>query len=406
MIFLDGCPAGNLSGPDRVYPDRMSVLQETSPLRASLPRHHLGELAKRVPTLHATDSLAKALRQFGAAGLPALPVVENGALMGMLYESDVLEWMVAQNDGVLDFVPADACFDAMVMAVMRTRNDVGLSLETLDEVLPLFERGGNMILPVVDDEDQFLGVITRQVVLTAVSHNLRPAVIGGMATPLGVYLTTGHLTAGVGFWGLFLTGAALTFVSYAIGLGFYYGQLATGIALPAPVEAIASLTIFLVILRLSPLAGYHAAEHQTVNAIERGEPLHAEAVSAMPREHPRCGTNLMALLFGAQLLLPLLAEEPLWLLPSIALLFLTWRKVGGFLQRLFTTKPARRYQLLSGIRAGEELLRAYADRPSYRASRLKRFWHMGLVQILSGALVALGVLELAYYLLPTLRGLI
>lgn len=406
MIYLEGYSVGNPAGPCRVYPDRMSVLQETSPLRASFPRHHLGELAKRVPTLHATDSLAKALRQFGAAGLPALPVVENDALMGMLYESDVLEWMVAQNDGQLDFVPADVAYDAMVMAVMRSRYDVGLAQETLDEVLPLFERGGNLVLPVVDAEDQYLGVMTRQVVLTALTHNLRPAVIGGMATPLGVYLTTGNLTAGVGFWGLFLNGAALTMVNWAIGLGFHKAQLATGLNLPAPVEAIASLAVFLVILRLSPLAGYHAAEHQTVNAIERGEPLNAESVSAMPREHPRCGTNLMALLFGAQLLLPLLAEEPLWLLPSIALLFLTWRKVGGFLQRIFTTKPARRYQLLSGIRAGEELLRAYAERPSYRASRLKRFWHMGLVQILSGALVALAALELAYYLLPILRGLL
>lgn len=406
MITLAECPDGNQLAPDRVYPDRMSVLQDTSPLRASLPRHHLGELAKRVPTLHATDSLAKALRQFGVAGLPALPVVENGALLGMLYEQDVLDWLIAQTDGRLDFVPPDVAHDAMVMAVMRSRYDVGISAETLEEVLPLFERGGNLVLPIVDPEDLYLGVVTRQVVLTALTHNLRPAAIGGMATPLGVYLTTGHLKAGVGFWGLFLTGALLTFMSWAIGLAFHQAQLASGIQLPAPVEAVASLALFLVILRFSPLAGYHAAEHQTVNAIERGEPLTAESVSAMPREHPRCGTNLMALLFGAQLLLPLLAEEPLWLLPSVALLYLTWRKVGGYLQRIFTTKPARRYQLISGIRAGEELLRAYEERPSYRASRLKRFWHMGLVQILSGAFVALAALELAYTLLPILRGLL
>jgi uncharacterized protein YqhQ len=36
-----------------------------------------------------------------------------------------------------------------------------------------------------------------------------------------------------------------------------------------------------------------------VHAIERGEPLLAESVRAMPRVHPRCGTNIVAAAFLA-----------------------------------------------------------------------------------------------------------
>jgi hypothetical protein len=179
-----------------------------------------------------------------------------------------------------------------------------------------------------------------------------------------------------------------------------------GWRLPEEATTAIALALFLVALRFSPLAGFHAAEHQTVNAIEQGEPLDLETVAAMPREHPRCGTNLMALLFSAQLLLPLLAEKPLWLLPTLAVLWLSWRKVGGKLQRFFTTKPARRYQLLSGLRAGEALMRAYQLQPAYRASRWKRFWNSGLLQILAGGAVATGLFHLAATFFPSLRGIL
>jgi CBS domain-containing protein len=361
-------------------------------------------MVEAVPTLRPADSLGKALRAFGTSGQPVLPVVENDVLMGVLTESDLMGWL-ASHDGRLTWVEAGASHDAMVMQAMRTNLTVGDAHSGLEDVLDLFEAERFKALPVVDADGCYRGMLLRHTILEALSHNLRPAKIGGMATPLGVYLTTGHLTAGAGFWGLFLNGFGLTTLIVVILLGVHSVKGALGWSLPEQAEVAASLGLFLVALRLSPLSGFHAAEHQTVNAIEQGEPLDLETIAGMPREHPRCGTNLMALLISAQLLLPLLEAEPLWLLPSVALLWISWRRVGGWLQRIFTTKPARRYQLLSGLRAGEALMRAYQLQPAYRASRWQRLWNMGLLQILAGGMAARGLLELATYFFPSLRGI-
>jgi hypothetical protein len=334
-----------------------------------------------------------------------LPVVENDVLMGVIAESDLMKWL-ASHDDRLTWVEAGASHDAMVMQAMSTDLTVGDAEEGLETVLELFDVDRFKALPIVDADGRYRGMLLRHTVLAALSHALRPAKIGGMATPLGVYLTTGHLTAGAGFWGLFLNGFGLTTLNVAILLSFHQVQAHFGWSVPQPVEAAEGLLLFLLALRFSPLAGFHAAEHQTVHAIEQGEPLDLDTVAAMPREHPRCGTNLMALLFSAQLLLPLLAAEPLWLLPALALLWVSWRRVGAKLQRFFTTKPARRYQLLSGLRAGEALMRAYQERPSYRANRWRRFWNTGMLQILAGGGVALGLLQLASHVFPPLRGIL
>lgn len=383
----------------------MSLLDRPPVATPHPARLRLADLAKAVPTLRPADSLGKALRLFGTSGQSVLPVVEGDVLMGVLTEADMMDWL-ASHDGRLTWVDAGASHDAMVMQAMTTDLTVGDAHDALENVLGLFEGERYKSLPVVDADGRFRGMLLRHTVLAALSHSLRPAKIGGMATPLGVYLTTGHLTAGAGFWGLFLNGFSLTALNFVILLGFHQLQTHFGWQIPEAVETVIALGLFLVALRLSPLAGFHAAEHQTVNAIEQGEPLDIDTVAAMPREHPRCGTNLMALLFSAELLLPLLAEKPLWLLPTLALLWLSWRKVGGWLQRIFTTKPARRYQLLSGLRAGEALMRAYQLQPAYRANRFRRFWNTGLLQILAGGVVATGILELAANLFPSLRGIL
>jgi CBS domain-containing protein len=371
--------------------------------RPACPR--LVDLARAVPTLRPADSLGKALRLFGASGHGVLPVVEGEVLMGVLTEADLMDWL-ASHDGRLTWVEAGLSHDAMVMQAMRTDLTVGDAHDSLESVLPLFDEERFKALPVVDRAGGYKGMLLRHTVLAALSHNLRPTKIGGMATPLGVYLTTGHLVAGAGFWGLFLNGFGLTLINFSIMLGFHHLQTQMHWNVPQAVEAVAALMIFLVILRLSPLTGFHAAEHQTVNAIEQGEALDLDTVAAMPRVHPRCGTNLMALLFATQLLLPLWAAEPLWLLPTLAALWASWRRVGGWLQRTFTTKPPRRYQLLSGLRAGEQLMRAYQAQPTYRAGRWRRFWNTGLLQILAGGVTALALLELAGRLFPSLRGIL
>lgn len=383
----------------------MSMLDEkplTAPARTHLvPR----DLVAPGPTLHVTDGLGKALRRLVDVGTGVLPVVEGERLLGVLVEEDVLDWLADHSPG-LARVEAAAASEAMVLHVMRGPAAVAYADEPLTAVVPIFEQRRLKAVPVLDSLDRFQGMLTRATVLAALTDNLRPAAVGGMATPLGIYLTTGHVSAGVGFWGLYLSGVALSLVNWAIELVIFHGQRAVGWNLPDWGGSLAAFGLFMVTLRFSPLAGYHAAEHQTVNAIEQGEPLELEVIANMPREHSRCGTNLMALLFGVQLLLPLIAHEPLLTLPLAALGWLAWRKVGHFLQRFFTTKPARRTQLLDGQRAGEALLARYMTQPGLRVGRWRRIWNMGLVQVLAGAFTVLALLEAAYRFFPAARGIL
>ena len=148
--------------------------------------------------------------------------------------------------------------------------------------------------------------------------------------------------------------------------------------------------VMLLAIRLSPVAGYHAGEHQTVWAIERGEPLIPEVVAKMPRPHPRCGTNLVV---GLMLFWLLLDINP-YLAFIVTILF--WRKLGHFVQEHLTTRTATRRQIESGIAAAKELLGKYRENPQAAESSrlLQRVWNMGIVQTLLGYGIALSIANL------------
>ena len=216
--------------------------------------------------------------------------------------------------------------------------------------------------------------------------------IGGMATPLGVYMTTGNLRAGAGDLGLFLTGAMMTvfyvIVIYIINFILILFPSLSEINLELVIDVVI-LFLFLLLLRLSPLAGYHAAEHQTINAIENNLDLRLETVSRMQRFHPRCGSNLVALFICSEILIILLT--PLFLLDFSLLLvavcfclFIVWKPAGKMIQIFFTTKKANNSQLLSGIKAGNELLNKYRTNSYYKVNFVTRIWNIGLLQVMAG----------------------
>ncbi|MCX6380817.1 MAG: hypothetical protein NT023_15320, partial [Armatimonadetes bacterium] len=70
------------------------------------------------------------------------------------------------------------------------------------------------------------------------------------------------------------------------------------------------------------------------------------------------------------------------------------RRFGAVLQEVFTTRPASEEELLSGIKAGEELLLKYRTMPPARTRLWKRIWCMGMVQNLAGVSLALTLTEL------------
>ncbi|MGE5707630.1 MAG: DUF1385 domain-containing protein, partial [Bacteroidota bacterium] len=241
------------------------------------------------------------------------------------------------------------------------------------------------LLPVVDEGGGLLGVVHQADLLAALKRELRPARVGGMATVAGVHLTTGHLRAGPNDLALVLTGMLFSAVAWIVLMGF--SALSAFPAFSLPLLAWSQLLfvlVFLLFLRLSPLAGHHAAEHQTVHAIERGEALTLEAVKRQPREHPRCGTNLMAILLGLSALLPW-SGQPLIFFPGLLFLLFTWRPMGMWLQHVFTTKPATDDQLVKALMTGRQLLERYQSQPSFRAPVWTRIWMMGIIQITLGA---------------------
>jgi len=131
-------------------------------------------------------------------------------------------------------------------------------------------------------------------------------------------------------------------VLFAVGLFFVIPVIATkplesfiGSAIATNfVEGALRLVIFLAYLMLiSRMAEirrvfmYHGAEHMTVHAQERGEPLSPAVVRKYPTAHPRCGTAfLLVVMVVAVLAFAFVGREPLWwllasrvvLIPAIA----------------------------------------------------------------------------------------
>ncbi|WP_373533343.1 DUF1385 domain-containing protein [Vampirovibrio sp.] len=276
--------------------------------------------------------------------------------------------------------------------------------ETLQQVNYRFASCEQAMLPLVDAKGRYTGKCASLPRLIRLkSGTLRPPRVGGLATPLGVYMTSGHYMAGAGWPGL-------------VAAGFLFGILAPFLDLlsvalfsvlvlvypPVQILPVGEQTILqgglllaclLGLLRLTPLAGLHAAEHMTINAIEADLALTEPMVRTQPREHQRCGTNLVALLGGLQIAaislfyanprlsgLGLLLYATLW----FWLVFSFWRPMGLWLQRHFTTKTPSWAQLASGIRAGHQLLERFTERPHGVPSFWRRLWGAGLLQMMTG----------------------
>lgn len=241
--------------------------------------------------------------------------------------------------------------------------------------------------------------------------------ISGTAMVGGLHLATGNYgTASP--WRLFFTGVGIAGL-LGIGLGLTYLELwvadqFTGLSLAAGLLGLSGpgtapgatygavaaqvlpLINFLIVLRLSPMSGYHAAEHKVVAAIEQHGALEFEQVVEMPRAHPRCGTVLLFGVLPALLIAyPLAWSNPLAALGIAVVGWVLRYRVGYFIQQYFTTKPPTPRQLQAGIAAGERLMRLYLENPDRDVSIARNIWTRGLPQMLAGVIIGqqlLGVL--------------
>jgi hypothetical protein len=241
----------------------------------------------------------------------------------------------------------------------------------------------------------------------------RPPHISGLALLRGVFLSTGFVrsatdlglvAAGGGFILMF---GASTLLAYSVTYGlerilggsvplvamYTYALPATS---PDPylIWRIALYGIrflaFLTVLRLSPVSGYHGAEHKVVNAIELTGSLDEETVRRMPRQHVRCGTNLLAGL--GPFLLAIMPDVRIDLTTLVTLLvvgFLARRTIGYLIQTVFTTKEPTTAQLRLGIESGRQLMERWYGTPYRPTSPAERLWARGLPQMLVGLAIGL-----------------
>lgn len=362
-----------------------------------------------VPVLSPDDPLAKAVALARASRTSTLPVLQDGRLVGVIAESDIARLMQEGDPHEQQYLPVRCAMTQDALSVMPHTPTT--------QALKAMQEYGFSSLPVVSPEGRYLGMVLRSDVLALTCETIRPPMVGGMATPLGVYLTGGGVRAGAGSLGLFLTGVLLMVLNLLAMVLVYPGtrwlQEKTGIPLYAMLlSPVASwldwqdwvgmilrglpIVLFLLFVRLSPIAGIHAAEHMTVHAIERGEPLEPEYVRRMPRVHPRCGTNLAA---GAIIFLTLAnlntgIYRDITLLVAFITTLLAWRPLGNFLQAVFTTRPPTERQLRNGIEAGKQLLQRYQMQGYRHLTIHERIWNMGILQIAAGMLAVWWVLDL------------
>lgn len=372
---------------------------------------------QRVPPAYPDDSLLRAAELMTQGGAGAVPIVEFGTPVGVLTETRLRE---ALQRGANWLEPVAPWMDTEFLRI-----PIDTPVEEAAETLAYTDQPAIG----VDPWGRYVGVVTLAGLVARPLSLPQVGMIGGMATPLGVYLTNGVVSAGAGTLGLMLTGALLFALFLAahwlvIG-GMWWAQQQFGIPLYSYYNSpfagqwflfsdvmglvlrSSIFVIFLLLMRLLPIAGTHAAEHMVVHAIERGEPLTLEVVRRMPRVHPRCGTNLVAgiaLFLGLAKVFQFGAPEgdarDFGLLMALLFTLLFWRSFGGFLQWIATTKPPTDKQLLNAIRVGEELLRKARPYSGATPSFGLRLLNSGILQILIGAWGLMALL----YLLEALLG--
>lgn len=380
------------------------------------------QLIRPAPIIRPDDTIRRAAGLIRASDGSSLPVAVDSQIIGSVSERAIAGFLAQAEDG-------EAALDSAVASLVQPGQQFVSSSVSLSQAAAVFAATESDVLPAVDSFGSFLGVVYRRDVVGLMTKNLRPPTVAGMATPLGVYLTTGAHRSGANNAGLFLTGVSLMLMIIVAGLVVEGLQRAFSVVTGIPVAVyLASppltmrlnvydlafyvttaltIVIMLLLLRLSPLSGYHAAEHMTVHAIETGEALTPDIVARMPRVHPRCGTNLLAAA-GVFMILATRVSSQFTVLVALVVVVVGWRMVGGWLQYLVTTKNPSQRQLENGVAAGNELLERYQQDPHRQVANLDRIWNMGFLQTASGmaaTIAALTLLESAFHI-PVLRAML
>ena len=118
------------------------------------------------PVVTSSTGVATALRLLREHNLPALPVVERGQLLGMVYEKDLLR-LAPSEATTLDVYEQHAVLDRLtVRRAMRPAESLCANA-SLKDALTLVNRAAVEAVPVVDDQ-RVLGLLTWPALMKAV----------------------------------------------------------------------------------------------------------------------------------------------------------------------------------------------------------------------------------------------
>jgi len=119
--------------------------------------------------LHDDDTLRQALEKMETAGYAALPILnKRGEYRGTLTEGDLL-WAL-KNLCYMDMRQAEA---HRIMEIAHRKDNIAVRVNA--NMHDLVERAGNQnFIPVVDDKDTFIGIITRSAVIKYCHQMLFP----------------------------------------------------------------------------------------------------------------------------------------------------------------------------------------------------------------------------------------
>lgn len=357
----------------------------------------VSRLVHRARALEKGASLGHAATIFRNENCAYLTILQEGAFIGVFSEGG---FRSALSAGASLESPVDSFLDS-----------TWLQLEphtTGAEALRLFIDQGFNFAVVVDESAQVRGVLCPSDLLQPSETRPFMPPVGGLATPIGVYLTTTTVWAGPRPWGLISSGAymATLFVAaklFSVGIGHLVAT--QHVRLSGQNQDLLALPLFGLLMRLSPLAGIHAAEHMAVHAIERQEPLTPEVVGRMPRVHPRCGTNMAT----AAMIVAVFGfydfHQPMWLasiqfLIAVLVAWAGYHKLGGLVQYWVTTKKPNQKQIEMGCRSANALVDQVAVARYTRGGIWGRLFNAGLFHVLVGGWITVTIF---YYLLQFLH---
>jgi CBS domain-containing protein len=348
----------------------------------------VGQLMRSIDTVDTFDSLIQTSVRLRDNGIDLIPVVKDGKFVGVVTEASLAKAIASKFDWT---GPATT---AMVDAPTLTAEMTGT------EALRILASSGLSAMTVVDRGGQVMGVLSATCFSPVGGTENRPMMVGGMATPFGVYLTNGVVGAGARGFPLVLTGFVLFILLLTAQVAtktfetHYAEQIPLAIR-PITFALIPTLLFFL-LMRLIPLSGTHGAEHQVVHAIERGEPLVPEIVTRMPRVHPRCGTNVAvgASVFLAITQVPWIASQEIRVAVGLLATLFLWQPIGNFLQAYVTTRKPSFKQLHSGISAGKELIAKAATVKNTKPNLVVKLYSSGMLHVMFGSALCYGAARL------------